>query len=160
MAIVLGSSTWSPSTFQAGVPIDSNNPGDSSLQRVADALNRSWLDCDNYVFVFPGGSAFGDLTVNPSLTVTAFSWRAHNPTGLVNLRFTVEGRYTGGTGAVVRLKQGGVTIATRTLSTTYAAATAFGTVTAGTQAYTIEVQTQAGSTADVRNIWLSWGDFI
>jgi hypothetical protein len=33
-------------------------------------------------------------------------------------------------------------------------------VTAGTQAYTIEVQTQAGSTADVRNIWLSWGDFI
>jgi len=55
MAIILGSDPWSPSLFQSGVPIDSNDSGNSVVQRVLNAENRSWLDCRNYVFRFPGG---------------------------------------------------------------------------------------------------------
>lgn len=163
MAVLLGSLSWPPSDFQAGRPINSDRPGDSALQRVANALNRSWLDCANYLFAYPSGlspSATTNVTLNGGLTATAFRFRAHNPVGLVNLRFIVEGRYVGGTGAVVRLKEGGVTIATATLTTSFAASTTFGTVASGDQTYTIEVETQASSVATVRNIWVSWGDFV
>ena len=163
MAVLLGDKTWSPGSLQRGVAINADSPGDSTLQRALNALNRSWLDVRNYVFAYPRGtspSLTTDVTLNASLTSTAFRFRAHNPVGLQNLLFVVEGRYVGGTGAVARLKEGGVTIATATLTTSFAASTTSGAVTAGDQTYTIEVQTQAGSVATVRNIWVSWGDFV
>ena len=162
MAVVLGSTTWPPSDFQAGIPVNSGRPGDSALQRAANALNRSWLDCDTYMFTYPNGlsaSVTTNVTLNGSLTRTAFRFRSHNPTGMTTLRFIVEGRYVGGTGAVVRLKQGGVTVATINLTTSFASATASAAITSGDQVYTIEIQTQAVSVATVRNIWVSWGDF-
>lgn len=163
MAVILGNKTWSPGSLQRGVALNTDTPGDSTLQRVLNALNRSWLDVRNYVFAYPRGtspSATTNVTLNGGLTATAFRFRAHNPVGLQNLQFVVEGRYVGGTGAVVRLKEGGITIATATLTTSFAASTTFGTITAGDQTYTIEVETQASSVATVRNIWVSWGDFV
>ena len=162
MAIILGSDPWSPSLFQSGVPIDSNDPGNSAVQRVLNAENRSWLDCRNYVFRYPGGfsaSLTTNYVLNGNLTRIAFLWRGHNPTGLINYRFIVDGEYAGGPGAVVQLRENGVLIASINLAAATSTQDAFGTITPGTQDYTIQVQTGVGSTATVRNIWVTWADF-
>ena len=162
MAIVLGSDPWSPSLFQSGVPIDSNDPGNAAVQRVLNAENRSWLDCRNYVFRFPGGSSASATTnyvLNGGLIRNAFLWRGHNPVGLVNYRMIVDGEYAGGAGAVVQLRENGVLLATINLAAVNSIQDAFGTITTGTQDYTIQVQTGAGSTATVRNVWVTWADF-
>ena len=162
MAIILGSDPWSPSLFQSGVPIDSNDPGNSAVQRVLNAENRSWLDCRNYVFRYPGGfsaSLTTNYVLNSNLIRIAFLWRGHNPTGLINYRFIVDGEYAGGPGAVVQLRENGVLIATINLAAVNSIQDAFGTITTGTQDYTIQVQTGLGSTATLRNIWVTWADF-
>jgi hypothetical protein len=162
MAIILGSDPWSPSLFQSGVPIDSNDPGNSAVQRVLNAENRSWLDCRNYVFRFPGGlsaSLTTNYVLNGNLTRIAFLWRGHNPVGLINYRFIVDGEYAGGTGAVVQLRENGVLIASINLAAATSTQDAFGTITPGTRDYTIQVQTGVGSTATVRNVWVTWADF-
>ena len=40
MAIILGSDPWSPSLFQSGVPIDSNDPGIPEDARVEEERER------------------------------------------------------------------------------------------------------------------------
>jgi hypothetical protein len=160
MAVITNSNaSWSPSQLQKGVPLDSNNPGNSALQAMVDAENRAWLRTKNYLFAYIG-STVGN-TLNPNLNVTVFRFRAHNPVGLINLRFQVFGQYVGGTGADVRLVENGTTIATISLTAANITHTAFGTVIAlGDRVYTIEVQTQIGSTAEFPGIWVSWGDFV
>ena len=102
------------------------------------------------VFRYPGGfsaSLTTNYVLNSNLIRIAFLWRGHNPTGLINYRFIVDGEYTGGTGAVVQLRENGVLIATITLAAVNSIQDALATITAGTQDYTIQVQTGIGSTA-------------
>jgi hypothetical protein len=163
MAITLGNTTWSPSEFQKDIPLDSGQPGNSALQRVADAENRSWLDCNNYLFAFPRREFFVGpdyVVLNPSLTRTIFRFRAHNPVGLVDLRLIVRGSYAGGTGASLLLDENGTLINTVALTTTITTITTLAPVLSlGDVVYTIRVSTNAGSTATVREIWLGWGAF-
>jgi hypothetical protein len=159
MAIIVNSiATWSPSQFQKGIALDSNDPGNSALQAVVDAENRSWLDVKNYLFAWYAPAA--DSELDPSSNFTVFRFRAHNPVGLVDLRFQVRGRYVSGTGAQVRLHDNGTGIATINLTTTTINHTATGIVGGlGDRTYTIQVQTQVGSTAEFPGIWVSWGTF-
>ena len=163
MAITLGNSTWSPSEFQKDIPLDSYQPGNSALQRVADAENRSWLDCNNYLFAFPRREFFVGpdyVVLNPNLTRTVFRFRAHNPVGLISQRFIVRGSYAGGTGATVRLREDGTSIGTITLGAAVTTQTVnAGIVSLGDVVYEIEIVTAIGSTATVREIWLGWGTF-
>lgn len=163
MAINLGNSTWSPDSFQKDAPLDSYQPGNSALQRVADAENRSWLDCNNYLFAFPRREFFVGpdyVVLNGNLTRTVFRFRAHNPVGLVDLRFIVRGSYAGGSIANLRLKENGTTIATVSLTGAIITHTVNGNILAlGDRIYTIEISTGIGSTATVREIWLGWGTF-
>jgi len=160
MAVIINSiATWSPSQLQKGVALDSNDPGNSALQAVVDAENRAWLDSKNYLFSWYAPAA--DSQLDPSANVTMFRFRAHNPVGLVNLRFQVRGRYVAGTGAQVRLHDNAVNIATINLTTTTTVHTATGIVGGlGDRIYTIQVQTQLGSTAEFPGIWVSWGTFV
>ena len=160
MAVITNSTaTWSPSQFQKGIALDSNDPGNSALQAVVNAENRAWLDSKNYLFSWYAPAA--DSQLDPSANVTMFRFRAHNPVGLVNLRFQVRGRYVAGTGAQVRLVDNGTTIATINLTTTTTNHTATGIVGGlGDRTYTIQVQTQLGSTAEFPGIWVSWGAFV
>jgi hypothetical protein len=160
MAVIVNSiATWSPSQFQKGIALDSGNPGNSALQAVVDAENRAWLASKNYLFSWYAPAV--NSTLNPSLNVTVFRFQAHNPVGLQSLRFQVRGRYVGGTGAQVRLVDNGVTIATINLTTSTIVHTATATVGGlGDRTYTIQVQTQVGSTAEFPGIWVSWGDFV
>lgn len=160
MAVIINSTaTWSPSQLQKGVALDSNDPGNSALQAVVDAENRAWLASKNYLFAWYALAA--DSQLDPSANVTMFRFRAHNPVGLVNLRFQVRGRYVAGTGAQVRLHDNGVNIATINLTTVTTNHTATGVVGGlGDRTYTIQVQTQLGSTAEFPGIWVSWGDFV
>jgi len=160
MAVIINSiATWSPSQLQKGVALDSNDPGNSALQAVVDAENRAWLDSKNYLFSWYAPAA--DSQLDPSANVTMFRFRAHNPVGLVNLRFQVRGRYVAGAGAQVRLHDNAVNIATINLTTTTTVHTATGIVGGlGDRIYTIQVQTQLGSTAEFPGIWVSWGTFV
>jgi len=157
MAIIVNSTaTWSPSQFQKGIALDSNDPGNSALQAVVDAENRSWLDVKNYLFAWYAPAS--DSELDPSSNLTVFRFRAHNPVGLVDLRFQVRGRYVSGTGAQVRLHDNGTGIATINLTTSTINHTATGIVGGlGDRTYTIQVQTQIGSTAEFPGIWVSWG---
>lgn len=159
MAVITNSNaSWSPSQFQKGIALDSNDPGNSALQAVVDAENRSWLDAKNYLFAWYAPAA--DSQLDPSANFTVFRFRAHNPVGLVDLRFQVRGRYVAGTGAQVRLHDNGVNIATINLTTVTTNHTATGVVGGlGDRIYTIQVQTQLGSTAEFPGIWVSWGTF-
>ena len=163
MAITLGNTTWSPSEFNKDIPLDSGQPGNSALQRVADAENRSWLDCNNYLFAFPRREFFVGpdyVVLNPSLTRTVFRFRAHNPVGLVSLRLIVRGSYAGGTGATVRLREDGTSIGSIALAGAVSTQTVnAGIISLGDVVYEIEIVTAAGSTATVREIWLGWGTF-
>jgi len=163
MAINLGNTTWSPSEFQKDIPLDSGQPGNSALQRVADAENRSWLNCNNYIFAFPRREFFTSpdyVLLNPNLTATVFRWRAHNPVGLVSLRFIVRGSYAAGTGARVRLREDGLSISTINLGPAIATQTNNPAIlNLGDRVYTIDVETDVGSVATVREIWVSWGTF-
>ena len=160
MAIIVNSTaTWSPSQFQKGIALDSNDPGNSALQAVVDAENRAWLDSKNYLFSWYAPAA--DSQLDPNLSEIVFRFRAHNPVGLQDLRFQVRGRYVAGTGAQVRLHDNGVNIATINLTTTTTNHTATGIVGGlGDRIYTIQVQTQLGSTAEFPGIWVSWGAFV
>jgi hypothetical protein len=159
MAVITSSTaSWSPSQLQKGVHLDSNNPGNSALQAMVDAENRAWLTPKNYLFSYIANVSVS--TLNPSLNEIVFRFRAHNPVGLVDLRFQVRGRYVGGTGASVRLADNGINIATINLTTTTTTQTATGTVFGlGDRTYTIRVVTQLGSTAEFPGIWVSWGTF-
>jgi len=159
MAIIVNSTaTWSPSQFQKGIALDSNDPGNSALQAVVDAENRAWLDVKNYLFAWYAPAA--DSELDPSSNFTVFRFRAHNPVGLVDLRFQVRGRYVSGTGAQVRLHDNGTGIATINLTTTTINHTTTGIVGGlGDRTYTIQVQTQIGSTAEFPGIWVSWNTF-
>lgn len=163
MAITLGNSTWSPDSFQKDAPLDSYQPGNSALQRVADAENRSWLDCNNYLFAFPRREFFVGpdyVVLNPNLTRTVFQFRAHNPVGLISQRFIVRGSYAGGTGATVRLREDGAAIGNIALGAAVTTQTVnAGIVSLGDVVYEIEIVTAIGSTATVREIWLGWGTF-
>lgn len=160
MAVIVNSiATWSPSQLQKGIALDSGSPGNSALQAVVDAENRAWLASKNYLFSWYAPAV--NSTLDPSLNVTVFRFQAHNPVGLINLRFQVRGRYVGGTGAQVRLVDNGVTIATINLTTSTIVHTAFGTIGGlADRTYTIQVQTQVGSTAEFPGVWVSWGDFV
>jgi hypothetical protein len=160
MAVITNSTaSWSPSQLQKGVHLDSNNPGSSALQAMVDAENRAWLTSKNYLFSYVRSVSVS--TLDPSANFTVFRFRAHNPVGLVNLRFQVRGRYVAGTGAQVRLHDNGVNIATINLTTTTTNHTATGIVGGlGDRTYTIQVQTQLGSTAEFPGIWVSWGTFV
>ena len=159
MAVITSSTaSWSPSQLQKGVHLDSNNSGNSALQAMVDAENRAWLTPKNYLFSYIANVSVS--TLNPSLNEIVFRFRAHNPVGLVNLRFQVRGQYVGGVGASVRLVDNGVTIATINLTTTTTTQTATATVGGlGDRTYTIRVVTLAGSTAEFPGIWVSWGTF-
>ena len=163
MAIILGNTTWSPSEFQKDIPLDSGQPGNSALQRVANAENRSWLDCNNYLFAFPRREFFVGpdyVVLNPNLTRTIFRFRAHNPVGLISQRFIVRGSYAGGTGATVRLREDGTAIGNIALAGAITTQTTnAGIVSLGDVVYEIEITTAIGSTATVREIWLGWGTF-
>lgn len=163
MAINLGNATWSPSEFQKDMPLDSYQPGNSALQRVVDAENRSWLDCNNYLFAFPRRESFAPtsyVVLNPNLTSTVFRFRAHNPVGLVSVRFIVRGGYAGGTGATVRLREDGTAIGNIALAGAITTQTTnAGIISLGDVVYEIEIVTAVGSTATVREIWVSWGTF-
>jgi hypothetical protein len=160
MAVIINSTaSWSPSQLQKGVPLDSNNPGNSALQAMVDAENRAWLASKNYLFAFNCLPGFSSL--NPNLTRDVFRFRAHNPVGLINLRFQVRGVYAGGTGAQLALKDNGLIIAAVNLSTTTTTQTAIGPVGGlGDRTYTIEVKTNPGSTVQFTLIWVSWNDTI
>ena len=160
MAIIVNSTaSWSPSQLQKGVPLDSNDPGNSALQAVVDAENRAWLDSKNYLFSWYAPAA--DSQLDPNLSEIVFRFRAHNPVGLQDLRFQVRGRYVGGIGADVRLIENGVTRATINLTTTTTNHTATATAgSLGDRTYTIRVVTLAGSTAEFPGIWVSWGAFV
>lgn len=160
MAVITNSTaSWSPSQLQKGVHLDSNNPGNSALQAMVDAENRAWLDSKNYLFAY--NSTPSPTTLNPNLTRDVFRFRAHNPVGLINLRFQVSGVYVGGTGANLYLKDNGVAIATINLTTTTIVHTATGPVGGlGDRTYTIEVKTDPGSTATFSRIWVSWDAFV
>lgn len=160
MAVIVNSiATWSPSQLQKGIALDSGSPGNSALQAMVDAENRAWLASKNYLFAWYAPAVESQL--DPNLNVTVFRFQAHNPVGLINLRFQVRGRYVGGTGAQVRLVDNGTTIATINLTAATIVHTAFGTIGGlGDRVYTIEVQTQVGSTAEFPGIWVSWGDFV
>lgn len=160
MAVITNSNaSWSPSQLQKGIALDSGSPGNSALQAMVDAENRAWLTSKNYLFAWYAPAA--DSTLDPNLNVTVFRFRAHNPVGLVNLRFQVRGRYVGGFGAVVRLVDNATTIATINLTAATIVHTATATVGGlGDRIYTIQVQTQIGSTAEFPGIWVSWGDFV
>ena len=160
MAVITNSiASWSPSQLQKGIALDSNDPGNSALQAMVDAENRAWLTSKNYLFAWYAPAA--DSTLDPNLNVTMFRFRAHNPVGLVNLRFQVRGRYVGGFGADVRLVDNATTIATINLTAATIVHTATATVGGlGDRIYTIQVQTQIGSTAEFPGIWVSWGDFV
>jgi len=162
MSIVLGNLTWSPSEIQKDIPLDSGQPGNSALQRVVNALNRSYLDCDNYIFAFPRTETFPpnpDVVINGNLTVTVFKFRAHNPLGLINLRLIVNGSYAGGTGATVNLLENGFPIGTINLPAVAGTQTVLAPVISlGDVTYEIEIVTQLLSVATVRAIWVSWGD--
>lgn len=160
MAVITNSTaSWSPSQLQKGVPLDSNNPGNSALQAMVDAENRAWLTPKNYLFAY--NSSPSPTTLNANLTRDVFRFRAHNPVGLVDLRFQVAGSYAGGTGANVYLKDNGVAIATINLTPTTIVHTATGPVGGlGDRTYTIEVKTDPGSTATFSRIWVSWGAFV
>jgi hypothetical protein len=159
MAVITNSTaSWSPSQLQKGVPLDSNNPGNSALQAMVDAENQAWFLAKNYLFAYIANVAVSELGSN--LSETVFRFRAHNPVGLVSLRFQVWGQYVGGFGASVRLVDNGVTIATINLTTTFTTQTATATVGGlGDRTYTIRVVTQLGSTAEFPGIWVSWGTF-
>ena len=160
MAVIVNSTaTWSPSQLQKGIALDSGNPGNSALQAMVDAENRAWLASKNYLFAWYALAA--DSQLDPSLSEIVFRFRAHNPVGLVNLRFQVRGRYVGGVGADVRLIENGVTRATINLTTTTTNHTATAIAgSLGDRTYTIRVVTLAGSTAEFPGIWVSWGDFV
>lgn len=160
MAVITNSNaSWSPSQLQKGIALDSNDPGNSALQAMVDAENRAWLTSKNYLFAWYAPAVESQL--DPSANFTVFRFRAHNPVGLVNLRFQVRGRYVGGMGAQVRLHDNGVNIATINLTTATIVHTATGVVGGlGDRIYTIQVQTQLGSTAEFPGIWVSWGDFV
>lgn len=160
MAVITNSTaSWSPSQLQKGVPLDSNNPGSSALQAMVDAENRAWLDSKNYLFAY--NSSPSPTTLNSNLTRDVFRFRAHNPVGLVNLRFQVAGSYAGGTGAQLALKDNGLIIAAVNLATTTIVHTATGPVGGlGDRTYTIEVKTDPGSTATFSRIWVSWDVMI
>jgi hypothetical protein len=160
MAVITNSNaSWSPSQLQKGVALDSNNPGNSALQAMVDAENRAWLTPTTYLFTHLASVPFS--TLDPSANFTVFRFRAHNPVGLVNLRFQVLGRYVGGMGAQVRLHDNGVNIATINLTAATIVHTATGVVGGlGDRTYTIQVQTQLGSTAEFPGIWVSWGAFV
>lgn len=157
MAVIINATaSWSPSQLQKGVPLDSNNPGNSALQAIADAENRAWLTSKNYLFAY--NSVPSPTTLNPNLTRDVFRFRAHNPVGLVDLRFQVRGVFTGGSGAQLSLKDNGVVIALINLTATTIIHTAAGPVGGlGDRTYTIEVKTNPGSTAEFSQIWVSWG---
>jgi hypothetical protein len=163
MAINLYSGTWSPSELQQNVALNSYQPGNSALQRIANQQNQSWIDTKNYLFAFPRTERLGSapaVTLNGGLIRTIFGFRAHNPVGLESLRLIVRGFYTGGTGANVRIRDNGTTIATINLAAAVSTQTILGLVLGlGDRTYTIEVQTQSGSVATMSGLWVSWGDF-
>lgn len=163
MAVVLYTGTWSPSDLQKNIGLNSFRPGDSALQRIANQQNQSWIDAKNYLFAFPRSeilTAPATVTLNGGLIRTLFRFRAHNPIGLESLRFIVRGSYAGGTGANIRIRDNGSTIAIITLAAAVSTQTILGLVLGlGDRTYTIEVQTQAGSVATMVGIWVSWGDF-
>lgn len=163
MAIILGTSPWSPSEFQKDISLDSGQAGNSALQRVVNAENRSWLDANNYLFAFPRREFFVGpdfVVLNPNLTRTMFRFRAHNPVGLVSLRFIVRGSYAGGTGATIRVRENGTSIGSIALGAAVTTQTVSASIISlGDVVLEIEIVTAIGSTATVREIWLGWGTF-
>jgi hypothetical protein len=162
MAVVLGSTPWPPSDIQAGVPLDNDRPGDSALQRAANASNRAWLDVRNYLWAFPralNGAGTTQMRLPSGTAATVFvRLRAHVPEGASTFSLTVRGSVSTGT-ASVRLLEDGVAIATVTLTTTVATTTAFGVVTTGDRVFTVDGATAGGQTMTVLQAWLSWADF-
>lgn len=163
MAIILGNTSWSPSEFQKDISLDSGQAGNSALQRVVNAENRSWLNANNYLFAFPRREFFVGpdyVVLNPNLTRTMFRFRAHNPVGLVSLRFIVRGSYAGGTGATIRVRENGTSIGSIALGAAVTTQTVNASIISlGDVVLEIEIVTAVGSTATVREIWLGWGTF-
>jgi hypothetical protein len=164
MAIVQGTATWPPSDIQQGVPLDSDRPGDSALQRAADAANRAWLDVRNFVYAYPrqrqpsGVLSRFELPASTA-SATLAQWQAHVPVGANTWSFTVRCVVVGTGTAPVELRENGVIIATVTATTTNTTSTAFGVVTPGDGVFSITAETASGQVLRITDIWVSWADF-
>jgi hypothetical protein len=164
MAVVLGSTTWPPSDIQQGVPLDSDRPGDSALQRAANAANRAWRDARNFIYAYPrqrqpsGVLSRFELPASTA-SVALAQWMAHVPEGAITWSLTVRCVVVGTGTAPVQLRQDGSVIATVTATTTNTTTTAFGGVMPGDSLFSITAQTGAGQVLRVSQIWVSWADF-